>query len=66
MNNGQLADDHVTTRFYYADERTPEGKMVGRDVNGEAHAELYFKLANDKEPVAWQQTFVKGKGYVKF
>lgn len=40
--------------------------MVGRNVNGEAHAEHYFKLANEKEPVDWQQTFVKGQGYAKF
>jgi hypothetical protein len=61
-----LTDDHGTSSFYYADERTAEGKMVGRNVNGEAHADLYFKLANEKEPVEWQQTFVRGKGYVKF
>lgn len=53
-------------RFYYADERTPEGKSVAQEVNGEAHAEHYFKLANGEVPIEWHQTFVKGKGYVKF
>jgi hypothetical protein len=40
--------------------------MVAQDISGEAHAEHYFKLANEKVPVEWQQTFVKGKGYMKF
>jgi hypothetical protein len=53
-------------RFYYADERTEEGKPVGMAVDGEAHAELYLRLASEEKPVEWQQTFVKGKGYVKF
>ena len=35
-------------------------------VDGDAHAEFYYKLANESKPLGWHQTFVKGKGYVKF
>jgi hypothetical protein len=52
-------------RFYYADERTPEGKGM-RFISGPGHAEFFHQLAEqDKqgEPLA---TFVRGKGYVEF
>ncbi|KAH6644183.1 hypothetical protein C7974DRAFT_467856 [Boeremia exigua] len=51
-------------RFYYVDERTPEGK-AGHP-SGPAHAKYFLELAEQEgqsEPLA---TFVKGKGYVKF
>lgn len=35
-------------------------------VDGEAHAKLYWELAEDKEQGPWMQTFVKDVGYKKF
>lgn len=53
------------SRYYYADERKEDGSAIYR-VNGDAHADLFWKLAEEKEQGSWQQTFVKGKGYAKF
>lgn len=53
-------------RFYYGDERKADGSAKYR-VDGDAHAELYWKLAEeDKTQGPWLQTFVKGIGYKKF
>ncbi|KFY79250.1 hypothetical protein V499_01727 [Pseudogymnoascus sp. VKM F-103] len=52
-------------KFYYADERKADGTPIYR-VNGDAHAELYLKLAGEKTQGEWLQTFVKGVGYTKF
>ncbi|RGP69394.1 short chain type dehydrogenase [Fusarium longipes] len=52
-------------KFYYADERKPEGGPIYR-VDGDAHGEMYWKLSQDKEQGDWLQTFVKGVGYKKF
>ncbi|TVY88130.1 Secoisolariciresinol dehydrogenase [Lachnellula willkommii] len=53
-------------KFYYADERTADGGPAWSNINGEAHGKLYVELAEGKEQGPWQQTFVKGVGYVKF
>ncbi|KAA8650996.1 uncharacterized protein ATNIH1004_003687 [Aspergillus tanneri] len=54
-------------RFYYADQRTPEGTSMRTGVDGEAHAEFFKQLADWQDPsVPWLATFVKGKGYVNF
>ncbi|KAF2640331.1 hypothetical protein P280DRAFT_470015 [Massarina eburnea CBS 473.64] len=53
-------------KFYYADERKADGSSGGKDIDGDAHAELYIELAEGKTQGPWQQTFVKGKGYIKF
>ncbi|CAI6342064.1 unnamed protein product [Periconia digitata] len=53
-------------KFYYADERQPNGKLGGRGISGEAHAKLFKQLAEDEAQGPWLQTFVSGKGYVKF
>lgn len=52
-------------RFYYGDERKADGTPIYR-VNGDAHAEMYLKLAEEKGQGEWMQTFVKGVGYTKF
>ncbi|KAL6923973.1 hypothetical protein ACHAPO_006593 [Fusarium lateritium] len=52
-------------KFYYVDERKPEGGPIYR-VNGDAHGEMYWNLSQDKEQGEWLQTFVKGVGYKKF
>lgn len=53
-------------RFYYADERKADGAPAYMAIDGDAHAEHYLKLATEEKPSEWLQTFVKGKGYVKF
>ncbi|KAF7562828.1 hypothetical protein G7046_g1327 [Stylonectria norvegica] len=53
-------------RFFYADQRTEEGKSVGQAVDGPAHAEFFKQLANHEGVVPWHATFVAGKGYVQF
>lgn len=54
--------------FYYADERTPTGEPTFRDINGDAHADFYWELAqkNQDAPGPVLATFVKGEGYKKF
>ncbi|KAH6867338.1 hypothetical protein B0T10DRAFT_534275 [Thelonectria olida] len=52
-------------KFYYADERKPDGSPKYR-INGDAHANLYWELAQDKTQGPWMQTFVTGVGYKKF
>jgi hypothetical protein len=52
-------------RFYYVDERTPEGKGM-RFISGPGHAEFFLQLAEQEgqgDPLA---TFVRGKGYTGF
>ncbi|KAL1799892.1 hypothetical protein ACET3X_000234 [Alternaria dauci] len=53
-------------RFFYADERHPDGKFKGMALDGPAHGEYYPELAQHPEGVPWQATFVKGQGYVSF
>ncbi|WVW82658.1 hypothetical protein I302_104669 [Kwoniella bestiolae CBS 10118] len=36
-------------KFYYCDQRTPEGKPCYTGLNGDAHADLYLKLAEEEE-----------------
>ncbi|KAB5576194.1 putative short chain type dehydrogenase [Coniochaeta sp. 2T2.1] len=52
-------------KFYYADERKPDGSPKYR-VDGEAHANLYWELAHGKPQGPWMQTFVTGVGYKNF
>jgi hypothetical protein len=53
-------------RFIYADERHPDGKMKGRDLDGAAHGAFYAQLAESTSGIPWHATFVKDKGYVSF
>ena len=52
-------------RFYYGDERKADGSAKFR-VDGEAHAKLYWELAEAKTQGPWLQTFVKDVGYKNF
>ncbi|KAI1009025.1 hypothetical protein LB504_002009 [Fusarium proliferatum] len=52
-------------KFYYADERKPDGAPKYR-VDGNAHADLYWDLSQGKEQGPWMQTFVTGERYKKF
>ena len=53
-------------QFYFADERMPNGGSVMGQIDGDAHGEEYWVLANSKKQLPVNYTFVKGKGYVKF
>lgn len=54
-------------RFYFADERTPEGGPVLQGTSGEGAAEFYFDLAeNENNDIPVETTFVTGKGYTVF
>jgi hypothetical protein len=53
-------------RFFYGDQRTPEGGPIGNVVGADAHADFYLKLATEETDVPWDATFVEGKGYVDF
>ncbi|KAF2731141.1 putative short chain type dehydrogenase [Polyplosphaeria fusca] len=52
-------------KFYYADERKPDGSPKYR-IDGDAHAKLYWELANGETQGPWMQTFVSGEGYKQF
>ncbi|KAK8040752.1 hypothetical protein PG994_013759 [Apiospora phragmitis] len=53
-------------KFYYADERKPDGTPMYGAINGDAHADYYMELAEEAAQGPWAQTFVKGVGYTKF
>jgi hypothetical protein len=55
----------TVARFYYADERKPDGSPKYR-VDGEAHADLFWELAQNAAQGPWLQTFVKDMGYQNF
>ncbi|KAF4950701.1 hypothetical protein FSARC_13105 [Fusarium sarcochroum] len=52
-------------KFYYADERKADGSPKYR-VDGDAHADLFWELSEDKVQGPWMQTFVQGVGYRNF
>ncbi|KAL2815835.1 putative short-chain dehydrogenase [Aspergillus cavernicola] len=53
-------------KFYYADERKPDGTPAYSNIDGEAHGKFYLELAGSKSQGPWQQTFVKDVGYKSF
>lgn len=56
-------------KFYYVDERTPEGEATNMAIDGEAHAIEFWRLSHEiEEQSHWDWTFVKGApgGYVPF
>ncbi|KAH8675579.1 hypothetical protein BX600DRAFT_453019 [Xylariales sp. PMI_506] len=52
-------------KFYYTDQRKPDGAAVFK-VDGDAHAKLWWELAEAKAQGPWFQTFVKDVGYKSF
>ncbi|KAH7130954.1 hypothetical protein EDB81DRAFT_660323 [Dactylonectria macrodidyma] len=52
-------------KFYYADERGPDGTPPYDGISPEAHGEYYTALAETTSQGPWQQTFAKGIGYIK-
>lgn len=53
-------------RFFYVDERKPDGSSKGTAIDGPAHGEFIASLVDGKGGVPWHATFVAGEGYVKF
>ena len=53
-------------RFYYADERTPDGRPANVNRDGVAHAEMYWQLANEPKQSKWLVNFVKNQGRKEF
>lgn len=52
-------------RFYYVDERTPEGKAL-HYTSGAGHAQFFLQLAEQEKQGKPLATFVRGKGYTGF
>ena len=52
--------------WYFADERFEDGGSMMAEIDGESHAEHLWNLANQRDQGPWNNTFVKGKGYVSF
>jgi hypothetical protein len=65
VSNGSI-DRLMAYRFYYVDERLADGKPMLTGLGGDAHATHFLELSEAKEQREWQQTFVKGQGYIKF
>ncbi|KAF5008876.1 hypothetical protein FDECE_4900 [Fusarium decemcellulare] len=54
-------------KFYFADERSPEGHGVPLEkLSGKAAGEFYWELAEKTQDIPWFATYVAGKGYVHF
>ena len=60
-----LLDLNTTSRFFYAAERTEDGKDKGAALDGPAHGDFYAHLASNPD-LPCHATFVKDKGYVSF
>lgn len=52
--------------FYYIDERTENGQPAMSTIDGPAHGEFCFELAQSKIQGPWDATFVKGIGHKDF
>ncbi|KIX08896.1 uncharacterized protein Z518_03553 [Rhinocladiella mackenziei CBS 650.93] len=53
-------------RFYYADERTPAGVPVMREIDGMAAGRVYLEIAESPEQRPWQYTYTKDGVYENF
>ena len=59
--------DVRANRFYYADQRdSRDGRPVGQDLDGDAHAEMYWQLARKGRQENWLVTFTKEQGRVTY
>ena len=57
----------MRSRFYYADERKiADGRPAAEDVDGEAHGEMYWRLAQAGAQQKWLVTFNKEEGRVEY
>lgn len=57
---------YILDSFYYVDERTENGQPAMMKIDGPAHGEFVWQLAQQKEQGPWDATFVKGLGYKNF
>ena len=48
-------------KFYYADERSPNGGPIGNQPNGEESAKVYVELSEGRTQKEWDWIFVKGR-----
>lgn len=55
----------LNPRFFFADERKPNGDTVGFDVSGESHVPVYLELVKGGDDLPYYVTFAEGK-IVKF
>ncbi|OTB00851.1 hypothetical protein M426DRAFT_323965 [Hypoxylon sp. CI-4A] len=53
-------------KFYHVDQRRENGQNVTFDLDGPAHGDTFLDLAQDPKQKAWDYTFARGKGYMKF
>lgn len=60
-----VVDVNGDERFYYADERKPDGSPA-MGISGKAHGDYYLQLAENEAQGPWLATFVNGTGYVDF
>lgn len=61
----RLTKDCVV-RFYYADQRRPNGQPADFPIDGQAHADMYLKLAHEARQTKWLVTFTKEEGRREF
>ncbi|KAF2649882.1 putative short-chain dehydrogenase [Lophiostoma macrostomum CBS 122681] len=66
IQNAAAAYAEKGYKFYYGDERQPDGTPMYNEISGEAHATAYVELAEGAEQGPWQYTFVKNQGYKDF
>ncbi|CAO2648461.1 Nn.00g077280.m01.CDS01 [Neocucurbitaria sp. VM-36] len=66
LQSAAAAFAHKGYKFYYADQRLPDGKLCGKGISGHSHGKFYVFLAQGEKQGPWLQTFVKGKGYTEF
>jgi len=65
IETGSIAYKDKGYKFYYVDERKPNGDTV-YPTDGPGHAAEFLKLAESAEQGPWDHTFVTGQGYKKF
>lgn len=53
-------------RFYFVDERKPDGRPVGLQIDGDAHADMFWTLAHEPKQSKWLVTFTKDGGRQAF
>jgi hypothetical protein len=56
----------TVTRFYYADQRQLDGRPVALARDGQAHADMYWELAQERKQSKWLVTFTKENGREEF
>ncbi|KAK0284506.1 hypothetical protein LTR35_000884 [Friedmanniomyces endolithicus] len=62
LNVGPFRRLMVLVRFYYVDQRQPDGRPANLGRDGPAHAEMYLQLAQEPRQSKWLVTFVNGEG----